>query len=80
MEGRQRRLYEARRAGLLARLGDEGIRGPEGIALFDAWEEAAERHGIPRDGPRFWSEAVGWIRDERARRRSGEGRARSGGT
>jgi hypothetical protein len=71
VDARRRRLYEARRLGLLARLGDEGIRGVEGVALFEAWEEAAERAGVPGDSPRFWDEAAHWIRGERARRRGG---------
>lgn len=71
MDTRTRRLYEARQAGLLARLADEGIRGEEGAALFDAWEEEANRCGLPRNSPRFWGEAPEWIRAERARRRGG---------
>ncbi len=70
MNLKAQRIYEARRAGLVARIG-HGV-GPERAEqLASAWEVEAERIGLARDTTGYWDEAGRWIETEieRTRRR-----------
>jgi hypothetical protein len=72
MNLRTRRIYEAQRAGVIARLHDDGIPANRADALFGAWENEAVRRGISRLTPGFWSSGADWIHAEFERRpRSG---------
>jgi hypothetical protein len=56
------RIYEARRAAHVARLGDRGFLPEAAERAVTAWEEeAAARGGLPRDAPTFWTEGEAWI-------------------
>ncbi len=60
------RIYEARRAGLAARLADTV--GPQRSEdLVKAWEEEAERRGLARDGDGFWQQGEAWLRGRGSR-------------
>jgi hypothetical protein len=69
VDQRTRRIYEARRAGFVARIADSGIPLETVSRLFDAWEDDAYGRGIGLLSPAFWGEAEGWIGDEYERRR-----------
>ncbi len=54
------RIYEARRAGLTARLADTS--GPERAErAVREWEEEAERRGLAGDSDDFWRQAEAWL-------------------
>lgn len=56
------RIYEARRAGAVARLASRtGSERAE--QLVAGWEAEAEARGIPRGDARYWSEGAAWLED-----------------
>lgn len=57
----EQRIYEARRAGLLARLADT-LEPERSEVLVRAWEEEAERRGLTRGADGFWQQADAWLR------------------
>ncbi len=60
------RIYEARRAGLAARLADTV--GPERSEdLVKAWEQEAERRGLARESDGFWQQGEAWLGRRRSR-------------
>ena len=69
MDDRTRRLYDARRAGLVARIASEGVGTERVERAFDAWEEEAYSRGLSRLESRFWTDAPAWIREEAENRR-----------
>ena len=57
------RLFAASRAGLIARMSDEGM-GPERAnELVDAWDDEAGRRGLSPQSTAYWDEAPAWIRE-----------------
>jgi hypothetical protein len=59
------RIYEARRAGLVARLMSSGVAEDRALALVDAWEAQATASGLVRDGEAYWDEAWPWLEPRR---------------
>jgi hypothetical protein len=59
------RIYEARRAGILARLTSSGLAPDRGEALVAAWEAHATASGLVRDGDAYWDEAWPWLEPRR---------------
>jgi len=56
------RIYEARRAGAVARLASRDRLGDDRAEeLVAAWELEAELRGIPRGDERFWSDGAAWM-------------------
>ena len=64
MDARTRRLFEARVAGMTARLRDEGLPIDSLERLVNAWDDEAYARGIGRLTPAYWSEAPRWIREQ----------------
>ena len=61
------RIYQAQRAGIVARL--TTAHGPERAeAAVAAWEAEARRRGIERGTPEFWGAGDPWAVDEARRR------------
>jgi hypothetical protein len=69
MDLRTRRIFEARLAGLAARLGDEGIGREQAERLLERWDDVAYERGIGRLSPAYWTEAPGWVREQVAAER-----------
>jgi hypothetical protein len=61
MDIRTLRIFEARAAGLAARLIDEGFARHRAEQLVDDWDKVAVHRGLARDSPAYWSEAAEWI-------------------
>ena len=64
MNERQERIYQARRAGLVARLHDAGFTRARAEQAVAAWEAEGERRGLERLSPEYWREAPQWIDGE----------------
>ena len=66
---RKERIYQAKRAGLLARIAQAG--GAERAeALWTGWESEAAARGLPPDSQAFWAEVETWMaREDDARPR-----------
>jgi hypothetical protein len=63
------RIYQARRAALLARLTQEDRMAPELADVWvAAWEVEAADRGLERHSPAFWTDAREWILERRRRR------------
>jgi hypothetical protein len=58
------RLFVAGRAGLVAGMTDEGIPGERVEQLMDAWDDEADRRGLPPESPGYWDQAPEWIREQ----------------
>lgn len=73
MDQRTRRIFEARRAGLVARITDGGLPRTLVERLLDTWDDEAYRRGVGRLSPGYWSGAETWIETQRppARARNG---------
>ena len=67
MDLRTRRINNAKRAGLMARLADEGVPADGAEVVLAAWEDEADRRSLARNGPGFWAGAHDWILVERRR-------------
>lgn len=63
MRDRDERLFEAKRAGMVARIRDSGLRQERAEALFDAFDAEAVARGVPRGSQPYWDEAERWIAD-----------------
>jgi len=59
------RIYQARRAGLVARLASSGVAPDRAEALVTAWEVEASASGFVRDGEAYWDEAWPWLEPRR---------------
>ena len=59
------RIYEARRAGLMARLMSTGVVAERAEALVAAWEAQAAADGLVRDGAAYWDLAWPWLEPRR---------------
>lgn len=59
------RIYEARRAGLVARLVSSGVAPERADALVAAWEVEASSNGLVRDGDAYCDEAWPWLEPRR---------------
>ena len=58
------RLYEARRAGLVARLTRGGRMGEERAeALIVAWEAEAAQRGLERLSVAYWRDVETWLEE-----------------
>lgn len=58
------RLLAASRAGLVARMTDEGIPAERVQQLMEAWDDEASRRGLSPQSPGFWDQAPDWIREQ----------------
>ena len=63
------RIYQARRAGLVARLLSTGVVMERAEALVAAWEAQAGALGLVRDGAAYWDQAWPWLEPRRWNRR-----------
>jgi hypothetical protein len=59
------RIYQARRAGLVARVASSGVAPDRADALVAAWEVEASSNGFVRDGDAYWDEAWPWLEPRR---------------
>ncbi len=59
------RIYQARRAGLVARIASSGVAADRADALVAAWEVEASASGLSRDGEAYWDEAWAWLEPRR---------------
>jgi hypothetical protein len=59
------RIYQARRAGLVARLTSSGVAADRAEGLVAAWEAHATASGLVRDGETYWDEAWPWLEPRR---------------
>jgi hypothetical protein len=59
------RIYQARRAGIVARLMSTGVAQDRAEALLDAWETEATSRGLVRDGEAYWDKAWPWLEPRR---------------
>jgi hypothetical protein len=59
------RIYQARRAGLVARLVSSGVAPDRADALVEAWEANAAASGLMRDGEAYWDQAWPWLEPRR---------------
>ena len=59
------RIYQARRAGLVARLVSTAVAPDRADALVAAWEAHATAGGLARDGEPYWDEAWPWLESRR---------------
>ena len=59
------RIYQARRAGLVARLTSSGVAPDRAEGLMAAWEAHATASGLVRDGEAYWDEAWPWLEPRR---------------
>lgn len=69
MDLRTRRTFEARLAGLTARLGDQGIPREQAERLLERWDQVAYERGIGRLSPAYWTQAPTWVREQLAAER-----------
>jgi hypothetical protein len=58
---RSRRLFEAQRAGVAARLADLGVPSRHVERLMVAWEERARRRGFTPLTRGYWEHASEWM-------------------
>lgn len=58
-------IYQARRAGLVARLTSCGVATDRAEDLVAAWEAHATASGLARDGEAYWDEAWPWLEPRR---------------
>jgi hypothetical protein len=70
MDIRTRRLFEARRSGLVARVAAGGVGAERAERLADRWDDVAYSRGIGRLSPGYWSGAAAWIEEELAAERA----------
>jgi hypothetical protein len=61
----RQRIYQARRAGVVARLMSTGIAQEQADALMAAWEVEATANGLVRDREAYWDEAWPWLEPRR---------------
>ena len=61
----RKRIYQARRAGIVARLMSTGVAQERAEALMAAWEVEATADGLVRDGEAYWDEAWPWLEPRR---------------
>lgn len=59
------RIYQARRAGILARLMSSGVSAERAEGLLSAWEVEATAGGLVRDGEAYWDDAWPWLESRR---------------
>ena len=58
-------IYQARRAGLVARLASSGVAPERAGDLVAAWEAEATARGLVRDGEAYWDDAWPWLQPRR---------------
>lgn len=58
-------IYQARRAGLVARLASSGVAPERAGDLVAAWEAEATARGLVRDGEAYWDDAWPWLEPRR---------------
>jgi hypothetical protein len=58
------RIYEAKRAGLRARMvSTRRVREVDVDRLLDGWDAEAAGRGLERADGRYWSDGEAWMRD-----------------
>lgn len=59
-------IYQAKRAGIFARLTRQGrVDGRDAEQWISRWEREAERRGLPRTMVEFWDQGWDWITEQR---------------
>jgi len=61
------RLYLARRAAHLGRLGDHRMTPEAAERAIAAWEVGAASRGLSRDDPTYWDTGEAWVLERRLR-------------
>jgi hypothetical protein len=59
------RVYQARRAGIVARLMSTGVLPERAEGLMIAWEVEATAAGLPPDSAAYWDGAWPWLEQRR---------------
>ena len=59
------RIYQARRAGIVARLASTGVMADRAEALMTAWEAKATAAGLAPDWSAYWDQAWPWLEPRR---------------
>jgi hypothetical protein len=59
------RIYQARRAGIVARLVSTGVLAERAEALMAAWESEATASGLAPDSAAYWDRAWPWLEPQR---------------